>query len=358
MKLTAQVKLLPTPEQAQALKETLVRANAACNWISAYAWEHRVFGQFSLHGVVYYQVKEQFGLTAQMAIRCEGKVADAYKLDKKALRQFKKHSAIAYDDRILRWYVDKGEVSIWTLVGRQRLAFVCGDRQRKMLASRQGESDLVYCDGQFYLLATCNVVDPTPKETKDFLGVDLGITNLAVDSDGEKFSGSQVKGLRHHHARLRAKLQSKGTKSAKRLLKKRRRKESRFARDVNHCISKKLVAKAQGTDRGIALEDLKGIRDRITVRKAQRRTQHSWSFFQLRSFVEYKARLAGVSVVLVDARNTSRTCPSCGHCEKANRPTRDIFRCVQCNYSGCADTIAAENIRRVAVNRPYADAAG
>ena len=358
MKLTAQVKLLSSMEQTQALKETLQVANAACNHISAYAWEKKVFGQYSLHKAMYHDTRSRFDLSAQVVVRCLSKVADAYKLDKKAMRQFKKNSAISYDDRILRWYLDKGEVSIWTVAGRQRIPFVCGDRQRKLLASQQGESDLVLMDGQFYLLATCNAIDPTPRETKDFLGVDFGISNLAVDSEGEKFSGSQVKGLRHRHAELRAKLQSKGTKSAKRLLKKRRRKESRFARDVNHCISKKLVAKAQGTGRGIALENLKDIRERLVVRKAQRRIQHSWSFNQLRFFVEYKAKLAGVQVVLVNPRNTSRTCPSCGHCDKANRPTRDLFRCVHCNLSGCADTIAAVNIGRAAVNRPYAEAAG
>lgn len=359
MKLIAQVKLVPSEEQAQALKETLVLANAACNWISAHAWEKKVFGQYSLHKEVYHQVKAQFSLTAQVVVCCLAKVADAYKVDKKRLRQFKRHSAIAYDDRILRWYVDQGEVSIWAVGGRQRIPFVCGDRQRKLLASRQGESDLVYCDGIFYLLATCNAVEPTSREIKNFLGIDLGISNLAVDSEGEKFSGSQTKALRRRHAELRAKLQSKGTKSAKRLLKKRKRTESRFARDINHCISKKLVAKAQGTGRGIALEDLKGIRERLVVRGPnQRRVQHSWSFNQLRAFVEYKARLAGVTVILVDASNTSRTCPSCGYCDKGNRPTRALFRCGQCNLSGCADTIAAENIRRAAVNRPYADAAG
>jgi IS605 OrfB family transposase len=358
MKLIAQVKLVPSVEQAQALKETLVLANAACNWISAHAWEKKVFGQYSLHKEVYHQVKGQFGLTAQAVVCCLAKVADAYKVDKKRLRQFKRHSAIAYDDRILRWYVDKGEVSIWAVGGRQRIPFVCGDRQRKLLASQQGESDLVYCDGNFYLLATCNAVDPTPRETKDFLGVDLGISNIATDSEGEKFSGSKIKALRRRHAELRAKLQAKGTKSAKRLLKQRKRTESRFARDVNHCISKKLVSKAQGTGRSLALENLKGIRERLVVRKAQRRIQHSWSFNQLRLFVEYKARLAGVVVVLVNPRNTSRTCPSCGYCDKANRPTRDLFRCGQCNLSGCADTIAAVNIGRAAVNRPYAEAAG
>lgn len=357
MKLTAQVKLCPTPEQAVALKKTLERANAACNRISAWAWDNKVFGQYAIHRGFYHEAKALSGLTAQVVVRCISKVADAYKLDKKSKRTFRPLGSIAYDDRIIRWYVDRSEVSIWADGGRERIPFVCGDRQRNLLASRQGESDLVFSDGDFYLLATCNAVDPPPSLVKDFLGVDLGITNIAVDSEGQEFSGGTVKGLRYRNARLRGTLQAKGTKSAKRLLKKRRRKESRFARHENHCISKKLVAKAKDTGRGIALEDLKGIRTRTTVRKAQRRIQHSWSFFQLRAFIEYKARLAGVPVVLVDPRNTSRTCPACGCVDKANRPTQSLFLCVKCSYSANADFNAAENIRRAAVNRPYADVA-
>ncbi|WP_306307201.1 transposase, partial [Alicyclobacillus acidiphilus] len=125
----------------------------------------------------------------------------------------------------------------------------------------------------------------------------------------------------------------------------RRRKESRFVANENHRIAKMLVTKAKDTGRGIAIEDLKGIRDRITVRKAQRRQQHSWAFHQPRSFIEYKARLAGVPVVLVDPRNTSRTCPNCGHCDKKNRPTRDDFHCQSCGFAGPADGVAAVNIR-------------
>ncbi|MEW6750516.1 MAG: transposase [Candidatus Latescibacterota bacterium] len=130
--------------------------------------------------------------------------------------------------------------------------------------------------------------------------------------------------------------------------------EARFARDVNHQISKRLVAKAEGTARGIALEDLGGIRERLTVRRPQRRSQHAWTFRQPRAFVEYKARRVGLPVVLVDPRNTSRSCPRCGLADQANRPSQALFRCIQCGFSGHADTIAAENIRRVAVNQPYA----
>mgnify|MGYP001588352090 CR=1 FL=1 len=358
MKLIAQVSLLTSQEDMVALRNTLEVANAACNDISSWAWDNKEFGQYALHRSCYHNLRAKSGLSAQIVVRCVARVADAYKLDRKKLRQFKKHGAIAYDDRILSWKLDRHLVSIWTTAGRIKIPFVCGERQFRLLAHRQGESDLVYVDGRFYFLATCNVVDPTSRETKDFLGVDLGIANIAVDSDGENFSGGQIKGLRRRHADLRATLQAKGTKSAKRLLRKRSRKESRFARDVNHVISKRLVTKAEDTDRGIALEDLKGIRDRITVRRSQRRSQNSWSFNQLRTFVEYKATLAGVVVVLVDPRHTSQTCPVCRHCGRDNRPTRNLFRCTHCGLSGHADYLAALNIRgRAEVNRPHAVAA-
>jgi putative transposase len=122
---------------------------------------------------------------------------------------------------------------------------------------------------------------------------------------------------------------------------------------VNHRISKQLVAKAKDTNRAIALEDLQGIRSRITVRRSQRATLHSWAFYQLRTFVEYKARRVGIPVILVDPRNTSRTCPVCGHVDKANRPNQSTFSCVFCGFAGLADHIAAINIgRRDVVNQP------
>ena len=260
MKLTAQVKLLPTTEQAQALRETLERANAACNHISEWAWTHQVFGQWSLHHALYYAVREQFALSAQMAVRSIAKVADAYKLDRKAQRTFRPTGSIAYDDRILRWSLKDSVVSIWTVRGRQTVSFVCGERQRALLANRQGESDLAIVDGTYYLLACCNVEELDPIDVSGVLGCDLGIANILTDSDGNTYSGGQVNGLRHRHRRLRKRLQSIGTKSARRLLKKRRRKESRFAKDVNHCISRRVVDTAQGTGRAIALEELGGIR--------------------------------------------------------------------------------------------------
>jgi putative transposase len=364
MQLTAKVKLLPTPEQADALKHTLETANAACNYISERAWKERSFRQYSLHKLVYYDVRERFGLSSQMTVRCISKVADAYKLDRRTQRTFRETSAIAYDSRILSWKEKEQAVSIWTMDGRQTILFACGDRQRELLQHQRGESDLALIEGAFYLLATCEVTSPEQFEVEEALGVDLGIVSIATDSDGETYSGAQVNNLRRRHAKLRAKLQQKGTKSAKRLLKKRRRKERRFGQDVNHVIfSKRVVEKAEGTGRAIGLEDLSGIRDRTTVRKSQRRQHHSWSFHDLRQKIAYKAALAGVPVIPVDPKNTSRTCPICGYVDKRNRSTQSTFSCIRCGFSGHADTIAAVNIGRRAVrlfatgvNQP--DAAG
>jgi IS605 OrfB family transposase len=339
------------------LEATLRQANAAANLLSDLAWKHRTFHRYALQRLAYHEVRKSSGLSAQVVVLLIAKVAEAYKLDRKAKRTFNSLGGIAYDARILRYFPDDGAVSIWTVAGRQQILFSCGSHQRKLLEGQRGESDLVCRDGKWYLCASCVVEEPRPAAVADVIGVDLGIVNIASDSDGRVYAGAHLNGLRHRHWRLRGKLQAKGTKSAKRLLKKRRRKESRFARDMNHRISKSIVAEAERTGRGIALEDLKGIRERVRARRSQRATLHSWAFAQLGNFIAYKGALAGVRVVFVDPRNTSKECPDCGHTDKANRPTQALFRCTACGLAGPADTIAAKNIRvrgRAAVMRPDA----
>ncbi|NJO83098.1 MAG: IS200/IS605 family element transposase accessory protein TnpB [Blastochloris sp.] len=356
MKLIAQLKLLPTPEHAGALKRTLEVTNAACNYISDVAWQTRTFGKFALQKLCYQDVRDIFGLSAQVVIRALAKVGDAYKLDKQAKRAFRPLASIAYDDRILSWNLHEPSVSIWTLAGRLSIPFVAGERQMQLLRTRMGETDLVNHRGNWYLLATCEVPEPDPQDVDDVLGIDLGVTNIATDSDGTIYSGSTVTSVRYRHRRLRNKLQKKGTLSAKRRLRKLAGQEARFAKDVNHTISKRIVREAQRTKRGIGLENLKHIRTRVRARKSQRTVLHSWSFFQLQACIAYKAALVGVPVALVDPRNTSRTCPKCGHIDKANRPNQAVFRCVSCGCAGHADTIAAGNIRvlgRAAVIQPH-----
>jgi len=360
MKLTAVVKLLPDKIQTAQLYETLERSNAACNWISHQAWQAKTFNSVRLHHLVYYPVREQFQLTAQMVVRCIGKVSDAYKKDdKRAKRQFKKHGAVAYDSRLLHWYIDRRQVTLRTLHGRETIGFVCGDYHLQLLQYQQGESDLVLRKGKFYLYTTCEVPEDTPLDVEGFLGVDLGVKNIAVDSDGAIHSARHLLNVRHRHRRLRRKLQKKGTRSAKRRLKILSGQERRFARDVNHCISKRLVQIAKDTGRGIALEDLQGIRDRVTFPRKRRDQLHNWSFHQLQSFIGYKAQRFGVPVAKVDPRNTSRECSFCGCVDKRNRPNQATFSCIQCGFVSHADVNAAVNIgRRAVVNPPHATLQG
>ena len=145
------------------------------------------------------------------------KVADAYKLDRRAFRKFRPNGAICYDSRVLR-YLKDSQVSIWTTKGRQRISYDCGEGQRELLVTQKWESDLPFVGGEFYLSAACEVKEKTRSEYQDALGVDLGIVNVAVDSDGRFHTGEKVRKLRRRQVRLRAKLQKKGTKSAKRLL--------------------------------------------------------------------------------------------------------------------------------------------
>jgi IS605 OrfB family transposase len=348
MKLIARIKLQPTPDQHAALLQTLEAANTACNQVSEVAWQRRVFGQFALHKLCYTDLRA-LGIPANIAVRVFAKVADGYKLDKTTKRTFKPHGAFPFNDRLVSYNLKKRIVSIATLTSRAKMPFVISDHAAKLLEGLHGECDVVYRKGVFYLYQCCDVDEPPIDDTDGFLGVDMGVANIAVDSDGTIFQGKSMKGVRYRHRQLRRKLQAKGTKSARRRLKKLAGKEQRFAKDVNHVISKHIVAKAKDTARGIALEDLGGIRKRVTARKAQRATLSSWSFFQLRTFIEYKAKLMGVKVVAVDPRNTSRTCPCCGHIDKANRKTQDKFLCVDCGFSGLADYIASVNIGRRAL---------
>jgi putative transposase len=181
MRLTAAIQLLPTPEQADALRRTLETANAACDSISQVAWQTKTFRQFAIHKLTYQTARETFGLAAQLAVRCIAKVADAYKLDRKTQRTFQPLGAVPYDDRILSYNLKGSEVSIWTLDGRQAVRFVCGHRQRELLATQRGETDLALVRGKWYLFVSCEVETPEPIDVEGVLGLDLGIVNLAVD---------------------------------------------------------------------------------------------------------------------------------------------------------------------------------
>ena len=345
MKLTIQMQLLPTAEQTTILLDTMRAVNAAATFAANLAFDAKAFSQPSVHDLAYYEIRKRFGLGAQLAVRAIGKAVECFARDKKSCPVFRQDGAITYDERNMSFKgVDK--VSLATLAGRQKIAMVYGEYQRERFDRIKGQCDLIYRDGKFFLFATIDLPESPPMEVKEFLGVDLGVVNIATDSSGTVYSGAKVERSRRRRVTARKQYQRAGTKSAKRRLKLMSGRQRRFQTHSNHCISKKIVASAKALGLGIAMENLTNIRKRVeaTVSRAFKRVFGNWSFAQLRLFVAYKAKLAGVPFVLVDPANTSRTCSACGYCDKANRKNQSEFVCKHCGYASNADLNAALNI--------------
>ncbi|HEY6287048.1 MAG TPA: transposase [Ktedonobacteraceae bacterium] len=346
------LKLVLTEEQHHALLDTMHAFNQAANYVAEVACAEHTANKFVLQKLVYGELRTAYKLPSQVAIRCISKVSEAYKRDKSIQPTFRPEGAMVYDERVMSF---KGltHVSLLTLTGRVLVPFCMGRYQSVRMDRIKGQADLIYRNGQCYLAVTLEVPVPPPGEATATLGVDLGIVNLATDSEGETFSGEAVEKNRKRHHALRQRLQKRGTKSAKRHLKRLSGKEARFKRNTNHVISKRIVQKAKAKSLGIAIEELRHIRSRTdsTVRRSQRNRHTSWAFGQLRSFLEYKAALAGVPLHTTDPRNTSRTCSVCGHCAKANRQSQASFKCVRCGFAAPADWNASVNISRAAVKR-------
>src|SRR3989440_5277719 len=291
-----------------ALRETQKRFNEAASWIASICWEEHITNTNTAHHRVYGETRSRFGIGAQLAVCARAKAVEAIKATKakksETCPQFGPRGSIRYDARTFR-LMSLDRVSLNTMQGRVICPMILRRRQHDMLIDRTwkiGGADLIWRRGIYYLNVTQSKDAPEETETSDTLGVDLGIVNLATDSEGESFSGAEVKAVR--------------------------------------------------TRKAIALEDLRGIRERTTVRRVNRYERHSWAFSQLRGFMSYKAAWAGIPARFIDPRNTSRTCSHCGHCEKANRQSQASFLCKQCGFCLNADVNAAINISRVPVKVP------
>jgi putative transposase len=367
MKIVTQVKLIPEADQAAALSATLRTVNEAADWVSAVAFERGVPREYELRGHTYAELKSR-GLGAQAAQHTIKKVRDACTTLKANIKAgnlgkpgskrrtkaetkpitFRPEAGQPYDDRCLSWQYNAQTVSIWTISGRlKNVRFACSaDALKTLRDHRKGEADLIERDGVFYLVATCEVPEAEQYEPDAFLGVDLGIANIATTSNGYQAAGRKLNRYRKRQIALRKKLQTKGTKSARRRLKARSCKEQRHVKNTNHIIAKTIVTEAERTSAGISLEELKGIRQRVRLRKPQRVALHSWAFAQLGDFIVYKARRTGVPVVFVDPAYTSQQCCDCGHIDKKNRASQALFTCRNCGVVAHADRNASRNIAR------------
>ena len=342
-------KASPTQEQGNHLLVTIRNANAACSYISDLAFDKKIFRVYDLHHACYVSVRAQFFPSAQVVVRCLSKMADAYKSGKKdKKRVFRLLGSIPYDSRILS-YTQTG-ISIWSVGGRLKIPFKC--HNPKLIPFIKGEAYLLCRKGKFFLFQTMDLPDQKIAEVEEFMGCDFGIVDICTTSDGKVFSSEKINAYREKRQKIRSSLQHKDTKESKKVLKRLGKRERRTSANINHRIAKNIVHIAQEQNKGISIEDLTGIRQRAGNRGKKFSSRlGKWSFAQLRSFIAYKAALAGVRVVRVNPANPSQGCHICKHLGKRMGKS---FGYDHCGNSMDADLNAVINIATlgVCVNSP------
>ncbi len=335
MRLTTTVLL--DPEAPATVLALMRNFNRACDWLAAVAFDEKLWHWLPLQRRAYRAVRERFGLSSAQAVVAVRKVASAYAHRRRRTRRVRIRPLGAIP-LYKHAYKRDGTVSFCGL----RVPF----RARPTVTlSGKHQATLSYRNGKFIIQQALEVAEAPERSSTDILGCDLGITNMLVDSEGASYSGAAVEDKRRRYGRRRRNLQRRGTRAARRKLRKISGRQARYQRDINHQIAKRVVAKAQRHCHAIALEQLQGIRGRITARRRQRSRLTNWSFSQLQRFIVYKAALAGVRVLFVSPEHTSQRCPACGLIDRRNRRSQEEFCCVGCGLAGCADAIAARNIR-------------
>jgi putative transposase len=391
--ITAKLKLQTTPLQFQALRATQLAYRDALNSVGRYVFEHgKMSSGRALQRDCYTEIRLRYGLPAQMACNVPRQVGATYKTLWTKLRQNvalraagktkKRYRGLDTPPKYVsptitynyhRDYSGKPEqqVSILTLSGRIIVSYTGYSKHVDLMQqdAHIGAAKLWYDKPhkQFYLLITLEieVAEPTPESHQQVVGVDVGQRYLAVtatpQNDASFYTGKQVRAKADHYARLRKRLQKKGTRSATRRLVVISGRERRLKQDCNHRISRRIVNMHPHCI--IGLEDLTHIRERTKRRthkrkkngkglervssKQRRSNWHAskWAFAELHSYIAFKATLAGSMAVKVDAHYTSKACPMCGYTSDANRPNRGLlFVCQSCHAILHADLVGARNI--------------
>ena len=369
MKIIKTVQIQITSHRDEIV-ETLHHFRDAANFTSQYINEHHVYNHKIVQSIVYKDIRERFGLRSQMTCNCIKQVSAKYIARKSRDRidpiVFKRLFMVLDYSRDYR-FIDENAVSINTIHGRVKATYICGNHQRELLRLQNGwmikSAFLSYrkYDGKIFLHSVIerDAIDPVMLGRDGVIGIDLGIINVAVASDivgHATFFGGHIKYTRWKYQTIRKEGQSKGTRSAKRRLRALSGRERRFVTAENHRIAKEIVELSLRKYQNpvIAIENLKGIRKNPRRTSKGRRELNSWTFFQLRHFIEYKAADRGIPVIIVNPRYTSQQCPRCGHIDQKNRDRKNhSFACRLCGYQSNDDRVGAMNIAKRAVDPGY-----
>lgn len=353
MQRTIRIQLHPSPSQAGALTETSRQFTSAFNQAVRLGWYEGICNATKLHYLVYYPVKTDHptlvsDLINQARVKAAEALRSAFAL-RKAGRKVSLPQSVAcpprYNIHTYRVDWESQRVRISTTAGRQTICFSVPDYAAKYAGYPTDSADLIERDGQWWLHVVVSVPAPEVAPVETVVGVDLGINRPAVTSTNQFLGQRHWKAVEGRYFKLTRALQKKGTKSAKRHLRKAKRRRSRFRKDADHVLSKQIVSTVEPGSM-IVLENLKGIRKRMKARRhtQSKRRMHSWPFASLKSKVEYKAEERGCTVVAVDPRHTSQACSRCGHTARNNRRSQSIFKCRKCGYHLNADLNGARNI--------------
>ncbi|MEK6861135.1 MAG: RNA-guided endonuclease TnpB family protein, partial [Nanoarchaeota archaeon] len=325
------------------LIETMKQYREAVSYIADKGFNNKICNRYKLHHLVYYEVRDKFNLPSQFiinAIRVASQALKSIKTSKGSKPRFKEFLPLDFDRRTFTFNSDK--VRLTTIKGRIDIPVEIPEYYWKYLDwSYQTAKIIMDKKGRLFIHIAFRRDINIPTSTGKAIGIDLGIINIAVTSDKRFFNSRQIKKKRIMFKRLRTKLQAKGTKSARRLLKKLSSKEKRFMTWVNHNISKEIVSSLEPGDT-IVMENLKGIRKIKRGRKINF-WLHGWSFYQLQRFIEYKSIREGIKVIKVNPFQTSITCSRCGNI--GNR-VEGFFKCIHCGYSLNADLNVSFNLAK------------
>lgn len=299
------------------------------------AWGMKIRNNIQLHPFVYQDLKKM-GLPSQLSISC---IKQACGMVKKA-RSNPIINKVSIRYNTPRSFSFKNNVlSISTIQGRVKIPIKIPNYALDYFDWKIKESLLTKNKEKYYFTFTFAGEDvQSSNQHQRILGIDLGVNKLAVTSDN-KFYGKNIKKLRIKHDKLVSTLQSKGTKSAKKKLKKLSGGWRRFMTWSNHNISKKIVESLKSGD-VVVMEDLKGIRKTAKYNK----WVHKWAFFQMQKFIEYKALAKGIRVVYINPKYTSK---SCNRCRSLNTSRHSgFFECLSCFHSLDSDLNGSRNIAK------------
>ena len=365
MEITRTIKLKVNIPLAE-LQAYIARCTEACNVTSKIAFGLNCPSSATKLHVNSYQTIRALGVSGQVSASIIRVVASKYMALKKKMPTTPvvfKGEAVPLQGgergRDFRFTKD-GKVSVTTLNGRGKFDYNAPPNLQIYLDQKQGwklggAKLFIRKSKVFLAVSFSKTVDAVADIQNCVVGVDRGLNYIAVATDGKRqifLGGGKTRVVRAQFLNVRASLQSrkakKNTRSIRRVLQRLAGREKRFGIDVDHCISKKLVAFASKSGCPvISFENLKGIRKNAGTGKRTKdcnKRLHRWSFYRLEAFTRYKTQTLGFSTIEVDPRYSSQGCSRCGHTEKSNRNGMR-FKCKACGYELHADLNASRNIR-------------